>query len=358
MGSRPMMRASIIVAMMLTIATGCDNVGWGGADLAVVPPPPKASGLPASGEDLAEAMPEGPILFYVVPNAAGGVMVPVGEIAGDSLIPLKARSDAGLYAGRFIAANMRRGAEFALYRNGARVGTYVVQSATPPEANACPALPRAQGTLELSAGATGIPEFLAIAKPHAPEIRRQLNFPTEATRSMQVIAPILAEKMIRARRAELPGNWMRAMAQLKPIPIANVADPGFAATFLVGDEMQTGGDNLGYSVFFLGVPGAQFGYDTVFVKFQNYVTDRKAAPRVVDILDWNRDGQVDLLLQVYGNNDTWFEAVSKNAAGKWQRSFIDRCERAGASSGIPTAAPVDTAGGVSAPATADSAGSP
>ncbi len=344
MGSRPMMRASIIVAMMLTIATGCDNVGWGGADVAVVPPPPKASGLPVSGEDLAEAMPEGPILFYVVPNAAGGVMVPVAEITGDSLTPLRAKSDPGLYAGRFIAANMRRGAEFALYRNGARVGTYVVQSATAPESDACPALPRAQGTLELSAGAAGIPEFLAIAKPHAPEIRRQLNFATEPTRNMQVIAPILAEKMIRARRAELPGNWMRAMAQLKPIPIAGAQDAGFATTFLVGDEMQTGGDNLGYSVFYIGVPGAQFGYDTVFVKFQKYEVDGKAAPRVVDILDWNRDGQVDLLLQVYGNNDTWFEAVGKNAAGKWARTFVDRCEKPTGTSGIPIAAPVDTSG--------------
>lgn len=346
------MRASITLAMMLTLISACDNVNWGGADLAIVPPPPKASGLPASAEDLAEAIPDGPILFYVVPRDGGGVMMPVGQITGDTMTPLRAKQDAALYAGRFIATHMRRGSEFALYRDGARVGTFVVQSATPPAENACPALPSAQGTLELSSGAQGIPEYLAIAKPHAPEIRRQLDFVSEPTRNMQVIAPILAERMIRARRAELPGNWQRAMAQLKPFPIAASRDPGFATTFVVGDELRTGGDNQGYSVFFIGVPGAQFGYDTTFVKFTNFQTDGKAAPRVVDMLDWNRDGQVELLLQVYGISDTWFEAVGKNAQGKWQTTFRDRCDAPGTSS-IPV--PGAASDSAAASQTADSA---
>jgi hypothetical protein len=196
-----------------------------------------------------------------------------------------------------------------------------------PAANACPALPRAHGTLELTSGAEQIPEFLAIAKTHAPAIRRQLDFPLEPTRSMQVIAPILAERMIRARHAELPGNWQRALAQLKPFPIANSRDPGFAASFLAGDELATGGDNVGYSVFFIAVPGAQFGYDTTYVRFTDYPTDGKQAPRTVDILDWNSDGQADLLLQVYGLTDTWFEAVQRNERGNWKRAFQDRCKQ-------------------------------
>src|SRR5690349_1828308 len=118
-------RTFYTLVLMVTLVSACDNVNWGGADLAVVPPPPKASGTPVSGEDLAEAMPEGPILFYVVPRDGGGLMVPVGHIVGDSMVPLRAKKDVGLYSGRFIAAHMRRGAEFALYRNGARVGTFV-----------------------------------------------------------------------------------------------------------------------------------------------------------------------------------------------------------------------------------------
>ncbi len=339
--------ARFIAVLMLAAAASCDNVDWGGADVAIVPPPPRADALPASADDLAgDPLPEGPLLFYVVPSADGATMVPVGEISGDSLASLRGVKNPEMFASRLVAAHMRRGAEFVLYRRGTRVGNFVIQEATLPAEGVCPALPTARGTLELSSRAQQIPEYLAISKVSAPEMGRNVPFTTEPTRNMQVIAPILAERMIRARRAELPGNWQRAMAQLQPFPIANSRDAGFAASFLVGDELRTGGDNLGYSVFFIGEPGAQFGYDTVFVNFTNYPQAGKAAPRVVDFLDWNRDGQVDLLLQVYGSSGTWFEAVSKNQRGQWQRSFQHKCDRPAASA-IPqadTTAARDTSG--------------
>lgn len=346
--------ARLGAALMLAVTASCDNVDWGGADVAIVPPPPRADALPASAEDLAaDPLPEGPLLFYVVPSANGATMVPIAEIAGDSLRPLRAEKDARIYAGRLVAAHMRRGAEFVLYRNGTRVGNFVIDAAAVPAGNVCPMLPTAQGTLELSSNAQNIPEYLAISKVSAPEMGRNVPFTTQPTRNMQVIAPILAEKMIRARRAELPGNWQRAMAQLQPFPIANSRDAGFAASFVVGDELRTGGDNLGYSVFFIGQPGAQFGYDTVFVNFTDFPKQGKAAARVVDFLDWNRDGQVDLLLQVYGISGSWFEAVSKNQRGEWQRSFADKCEKPTASA-IPVA---DTSGAAAARDTGGAAAS-
>ena len=286
-------------------------------------------------------MPSGPILFYVANRSEGPVMVPVGEIAGDSMIPIRARADARAFAQRLIGEHMRQGSEFTLYHLGSRVGTLVVQSATPPEPNVCPALPQARGALELAPGADSIPEFLAISSQHAPEIRRRAGAVPEVGRTMQVLAPILAEKMIRARHAELPGNWQRAMAQLRPFPIAGGADPGYATTFLVSDTLGRGADNMGYSLFYIGTP-AQFSYDTVFVAFNDYPSQGKAAPRVVDYLDWTRDDQPELLLQVYGINDTWFEVVGRKADGTWHRTFRDRCER-GANTVSGTPEPAATA---------------
>jgi hypothetical protein len=317
--------------VILPALLACDNVSWGGVEIAVVPPP-KVSAKPAvSGKEIEDRMPAGPILYYVSNRAGSAVLTPVGEISGDSMLPIRARADARAFSERLIAEHMRQGAEFTLYHSGSRVGTFVVQSAVQAEPNVCPALPHARGTLELQPGLDSIPEYLAISSQHAPEIRRRAGATPEVSRTMQVLAPILAEKMIRARHAELPGNWQRAMAQLKPFPIAGVADPGYATTFLVSDTLGRGADNLGYSLFYIGTP-AQFSYDTVFVAFRDYPSAGKAAPRVIDFLDWTRDDQPELLLQVYSINDTWFEVVGKKANGTWQRTFRDRCERAPAAS--------------------------
>lgn len=325
-----MMRSRVVsllnAALILVVATGCDNVNWGGADVAVVPPPPVTRGVSIDGEAGEERVPQGPVLFYVAAAAGGATMVPVGEISSDSLIAIRSTHDPAAFANRFIAEHMRQGAEFALFREGARVGTFVVQGTEVPPPQACPFLPRARGILQLSAGAEQVPEFLAIAEPYAPEISRRAGPPPEISRNMQVLAPILAERLLRARRAQLPGNWQRAMAQLKPFPITGAASPGYATTFLVSDTLATGGDDNGYSLFYVGVP-AQFSYDTAYVVFTDYPSGGKAAPRVIDFLDWNRDEQPDLLLQVYGVRDAWFEAVSRNRRGQWRRVFRDRCEQ-------------------------------
>jgi hypothetical protein len=321
-------RSSLLLVLILPTLPACDNVSWGGAEFAIVPPPTVSAKPATNGKEIEEHMPSGPVLYYVANRREGAIMVPVGEITGDSMLPIRARADAKAFAQRLIAEHLRQGSEFTLYHLGSRVGTLVVQSATPPEPNVCPALPRALGALELQPGVDSIPEFLAISSQHAPEIRRRAGAVPEISRTMQVLAPILAEKMIRARHAELPSNWQRAMAQLRPFPVTGGADPGYATTFVVSDTLGLGADNMGYSLFYIGTP-AQFSYDTVFVAFTDYPSQGKAAPRVVDYLDWTRDDQPELLLQVYGINDTWFEVVGKKANGRWERTFRDRCARGG-----------------------------
>ena len=342
-----MRRNSIWAVLSVLVVAGCDNVNWGGVEIAIVPPPQVSAapqtGSGGTGSDDAptERLPEGPVLYYVVNTTAGPTMIPVGEISGDSLIPIQARQDVQVFSQRYIAEHLRQGAEFVLYRRGSRVGTFVVQSATAPEPNTCPALPRAIGALELTSGAEQIPEYLAIAERYAPEIRRRAGAEPEVGRTMQVLAPILAEQMIRKRQAPLPGNWQRAMEQLQPIPVSGMSDPGFATTFLVGDTLGPGADNEGYSLFYIGVP-ARMSYDTVFVNYTNYAEGGKAAPRVVDFLDWNRDDQPELLLQVYGNNDVWFETVGRTQAGGWRRTFRARCSQGTPSLPAPAPGAIDT----------------
>jgi hypothetical protein len=315
-------------ALILIGLAACDNVNWGGVDVAIVPPPPQARPVApvAAGDSTVQRLPEGPILYYVAPSGGTGTMVPVAEIAGDSLRSLHGASDPDAFAARFIAEHMRQGAEFVLFREGARVGTMVVQSADVAQGGeTCPAVPRATGSLELSPTAASAREFLALSKLAAPQTARDVPPVLVPSRNMQVVAPIIAERLMRARRAGLPGNWQRAMAQLQPFPVNGVPQPGYATTFLVGDTLGPGLDDEGYSIFYIGIP-SEASYDTAFVDYRQYPQGGKAAPRVVDFLDWDRDEQVELLLQVYGVSDSWFEAMGNGPDGDWQRIFHERCQ--------------------------------
>jgi hypothetical protein len=316
-------------------------VSWGGTDFAVVPPPPRAVALPEGTEEAGvEPLPTNPILYYVARTADGGFMTPVGQISGDSLAPIRATGDAATYAGRFIAEFMRQGGEFTLFSGGRRAGTFIVQNAGVPEVPTCPLLPTASGTMELSSGVSAS-EFLALARADAPAVPPRADRP-ELLPRIGLVAPILAERMIRARGAQLPGNWQRAMEQLTALPLGGPT-PAFTATFLVGDTLGPGMDNEGYSLFFIGVPTAsQTGYDTAFVSFRSYPETGKAAPRVIDYLDWSRDDTPEILLQVYGVNDTWFEAVGRARTGQWRRIFRDRCDDGGRVLPAGSAPPADT----------------
>lgn len=337
------LRAATAVAMILTPVAGCDNVSWGGADVTVVPPPRREA--PAAGERPTQVvrtvaeLPDGPVLFHVRREGEGGRLEPLAEILRDSLNPLQPGQNANAYADGFIAEHMREGAEFVLYHNGGRVGTFVAQSAAFDGGTPCRPLPSAQGVLELGPAGQRADGFIALARQHAlPDVGRPAA--PEVTRNMQVLGPILAERMMRSRGASLPANWERAFAQVTPIPIEDAQNDAFAATFVVGDTLGPGLDDEGYALFFIAEP-SEASYDTVYVNYRPYSEGGKQAPSVLEWLDWNRDGQPELLLRVFGTSDTWFEALGREDRGRWRRTFEDRCNLpdSGADTALPLPAP-------------------
>lgn len=333
-----------VAALNLILLAGCDNVSWGGAEFAVIPPPPKAADLAEGGTPGASGeLPTGPVLGYVRRTAEGAVLVPVGEVSGDTLRRLGSPTEPDRYWTRFVGAELRRGAEFVLYAQGRRAGTFVIQESGLPRPGVCPALPEARGLTELVGDAGGAVEFLALPERFAPSAREPLDsalFRTARTRS--IVGPILAERMLRARQAQLPGSWQSAMRQTVPFPAGETRDLAFSATLLVDDSLGLGADDTGYSLFFIAIPdpGAT-GYDTAFVRFRDYATAGKAAPRVIDFLDWDRDGESELLLQVYGTQRAWFEAVGK-VGEEWRTIYELRCEGAEAELAAQEAAAVDS----------------
>jgi hypothetical protein len=320
------------VVLILVGGAGCDNVDWGGVDINIVPPPPSAAGgpAPAAAEDGELRLPQGPVLYHVLFDGTRASMIPIGELDGDTLRGVGVPQNGAAYAHRFIAERLRSGAEFTLFRHGLRAGTFIVHEAEAITGGTCEGIPRATGPIELTSETEPAREFLAMDRLYAPTTPRRHDVSLAPDRRMQIVAPILAERLMRARQVQLPGNWQRAMAQVQPFPSGRTRDVSFAATFLVGDTLgpgDAGMTGVAHSIFFIAAPSqAQTGWDTAFVRFANYPQIGKQAPRVVDFLDWTRDGEPDLLLQVFGPNMYWYEAVSRTG-GRWAPIYRDPCRR-------------------------------
>lgn len=327
----------------------CDNVEWGGLDLSVVPPPPR-TGPSAPDVQTGDRLPEGPVLYHVTRDSAATTMVPIGVIVDQELQRISVGDDAAEFGDRFTTAFLREGAEFTLFRRGRRAGTLIVDSAAVPT-SACRPLPRATGQVEISGNAGNATEFLAMARTQAPEGRMIPGDTVEVERRMQVVGNILAERALRTRDAPLP-NWARARRQLLPFPVSATRDLGFTATFLVDDELAIGNDDQGYSLYIVYTPQAQTGYDTAYVAYTSYTAAGKAAPRTVDYLDWDRDGRVELLLEVFGTRDSWFAAVGADGDDNWSRTFEDRCDPGATTAPADTAA-TDSAGDAPTPTPPD-----
>ncbi len=317
--------------MIVTLCGACDNVHWGGVDVALVPPPPKGEPQALPGDTGAaatlEPLPRGPVLYFVRQEGTDGVMVPIGEISGDTLRAIRPPEDFKRFDNRYIAEFLRQDAEFTLFHYGVRVGTFVVQSAAAPPEGVCPAVPVARGSLELSARADSVVEFLAMAKREAPESWR-LPVDINTSRRMQVLGPILAERLLRARHSQLPGNWQFAMKQIFPFPLEGMPAPGFTGSLVVGDELKVGGDDTGFSLLFVATPNTQAGYDTVYARYVDYQEEGKQATRSIDFLDWDRDGQVEILLQNYGPQTTWLSALG-TVGDEWRPIYDGRCGNGG-----------------------------
>lgn len=315
---------------MVIAVGGCDNVEWGGIDIGVVPPPPRADDT--AGVEPASPVAEGPVLFYVHRDTAGPTVIPVAHVTGDGLEPIEPGDDIEAFGAYFIETFLSSGTDLALFQQGRRVGTLTVDTAALPVDAVCRPVPRATGSLDLTGEADAGTEFLAMSAAAAPGSRDGPTF--QPARSMEVVSDMLAGEMLREREVTAP-NIAAARAQLQPFPLATGPDPGFTATYLVDDSLGLGGDDTGAALFVVFTPRDQDGYEPAFVGFTDY-SSGKAAPRVIDFLDWDDNGTVEILLEVFGTRASWFRAVGRQD-GRWRGLFEDRCDPRSAPASLDTA---------------------
>jgi hypothetical protein len=307
--------------LILTAATGCEKVQWGGAEVRIVKPPPPAGAAtaPPSLSDQADlGLPRGNVIFHVVRAQGQDRIVPVAEITGDSMRQLQVPAGVSpqAYEQRFRQAVLPQNGEFVLFRRGARVGTFSLNA---PGPNTTCGVPTGVGQATTVAAAAADQEFLAFRKGLEPDVVGEFS-PAQVAGPIVRYAPLVAERLVLTGGLPRPGSWTHAQRDLQAIDLVRGGTPEMATTFLSGDNLAVGApDKDGWSVFYVAAYEQRTGYSPIYSEVTDYRKTPKRAPKVVDFLNWNGKGGNDLLIQVFGATDSWYEAVSNDRNKGWQK---------------------------------------
>lgn len=307
--------------LILTALSACDNVKWGGSEVQLVPPPPAggARDVSESAQTYADlGLPSGTVVFHVFKTAQGARVVPVAEVSGDSLRTL--RRPAGVapeaYESRFRQAVLENGAQLDLFRRGAAVGTVQIQAAGP--VTPC-GVPTASGVATTVAAAADVGEFLAFRRGLAPRVIGEYA-PPQVTGSMRTFASIVAERLVLQNGLPRPRSWPGAQRDMQPVEVVGGGTPEMVATYLVGDSLGVGaGQPDGYSILYAASYETRTGYTPFYTEVRDYRRTGKAAPKLVDYLNWNGRGGPEMLIQVFGPEQAWYEVVSMDRGNRWTK---------------------------------------
>jgi len=322
----------LAIAGILTVATGCDNVVFGGIEFELKPPPVSATDSAAQEAEVEAGTIEnvaGPVLLAGLTDGTRGEFVVVGEVHPGELRPFP-HPDFEDDVDR-LATLMAPGAEWTLFAEGVRVGTMVADQ-TGQAAGYCNARATVSGVIELVSPAAGAVKLLALPAADAAAWEYGDYRPVAHAYEQRVATLSIADgAMFENGATRPPLGVLDARDHIQAFRLVDVEGVAVAATFMHEDELAIESPGQGaYSLFVLGQPRGEV-YDGTYASYRSVEAEGKGAPRYFDHLDWDGDGTEEILLDVLGSDRRWFAALSQRD-GAWVRTFQDSCG-SGSSSG-------------------------
>jgi hypothetical protein len=309
-------------------ASGCDNVSWGGVDIRLEgPSADTGSGQADAGQVQGEpdlASPLGPLLYAGLRSGDQVEVVPVAEITSGGLRPLPGATAGEEPGPEAIQARLQPGRELILFDQGVRVGMLVVQSAGIVMDTYCQPRPRASGPLLLLPDASAAQRFLALEKAPGSSYPYGEYQDLNSEYDQRVASLNLGAEAVTLVGAPWPPALLDIRQDLQILGLPGGEAPAVMATFVHRDQLQVGpAPDDAYALLVLGEPrGARF--ELTYTWYRPVGTEGKGVPRYFSRMDWDRDGQEEILLEVLGTDRRWFAAVDRGPDG-WQTSFQDPC---------------------------------
>ena len=321
-----MQKHLLAVALILTGATGCDNVAWGGIDVQVQGPPASEAGpdsLDQGTEDPeVTAKVPGPLLLAGDRVDERAELVLVGEILEDGLAPFPDPRFPGDSAR--LSQLTAPGSEWILFSEGVRVGRLFTE-VSDEAVEYCGGPPRVSGVVELVPSATAAERFLALPASDARG-RPYLPFETHTDVFDQRVAALaIARDAIGRNGAPIPSDGVLSIREhTQAFQPVDASSSWIATTFVNQDLLGIGSPSQGaYGVLVVARPEGD-GYGEAFSVFRSVETEGKGVPQYHDHLDWDGDGTSEILVDVFGATRRWFAALDREN-GQWVRAYEDSC---------------------------------
>ena len=325
-----MQREHLAIAVILTLATGCDNVAWEGLELRLNPP---TSSSAISSEqsvitpDLADEeqsleIPKRPILLSGKRTGSTAKLTAVGEVNGNSLTAI---SNQGLRS-EISLGLITQGSEWVLFSEGVRIGRMIAQEVSIDD-SFCTLRPTISGIVELVSEASDVEQLIALPIDVAGSRSFQPYTAYRHNYNQRVASLALASEVIPSLGAEWPPSILDSRTDIHAFQLPGEPRQAIAATFLHQDRMITSPPESGaYSLFVMG-DATSGTYEISYMWYRLAESQGKGVPRYLDHIDWNGDGSEEILLEMFGSEDRWFAGLAKQD-GRWIRSFEDSCNSA------------------------------
>ena len=316
----------LAIALIITGAPGCDNVGWGGIDVDVQPPAEPQAPVAVEAEPEQVITPErvlGPVLLAGTRNGERGDFVVVGEVQADALRPFP--DPAFPEDAERLGALAAPGSEWIVFSEGVRVGRLTVERSGPAQGY-CASRTAMSGVLEMVPPAANAERLLALPASHAGNRPREPYREISHVYDQRVATLSIAGEAIPRYGARWPTlGVLDARDHIQAFQLRNAPGQSVAATFVVNDELSVSPSRAGsYALFVMAQQQRGAEYTESYSWYRDAEAEQKGIPRYFDHLDWNNDGTDEILLDVLGADRQWFAGLSFRQ-GAWLRTFQDEC---------------------------------
>ena len=310
------------------VALGCDNVEWGGIDVALrAPSEPTIMETSAPSVDTTTARTDTTaaesVLFVGRRVGPEAWLVPVAALHTDGLRPLPgdgSEQEVQAFAEWYFAP----GATFTLFSEGVRVGT-LTATGYGTDTPYCGARPQVTGPIELVPSAAATTTFLAVPDQIAARVPYDDYAPVQQTRDLRVTSLNMMRALLPTLGSPWPASVLEIRRDIQVFRSSPDANPTVVATFVYDDSLQVGpGSASAYSVFLVASDPDGGGYQTTYVDHRVWSQHGKGAARYFERMDVDGDGTPELVLEVLGERSIWISVLKRSDDG-WTELYRDPC---------------------------------